>query len=318
MKSEFCGYGSYLPRNRLSNADLESLVETSDEWIFKRTGIKNRHIAADQQTTSDLATQALQEALADADLCSKDLDGIIVATSTPDIVFPSTAAKVHRNVNAGHAFALDLNAACSGFLYALTVADSMIRSGQSECLAVIGAETMSRITDWEDRRTCVLFGDGAGTIILRKNTDGKQGIISSLIEADCEEHDILLVPGGTSKGNYDAKIVMNGREVFKNAVDKMAGSIMQLLEKHNLSIADIDLIVPHQANQRIFDAIAKKVGVENEKIVSTIADHANTSAATIPLAIDHSIKSSLMKEGQLIVITAMGAGLTWGSMLVQL
>lgn len=317
IKSKFIGCGAYLPKKVLTNDDLSHLVDTTDEWITTRTGIKKRHIVEDGETTSDLAAQALQQALIDFKIDKNSIDGIIVATTTPDIIFPSTASLVQKKVGITKGFAFDLNAVCSGFVYALVTADGLIKSGAAKRIAVIGAETMSRIVDWKDRSTCVLFGDGAGVFIIEATNEKEKGIISSVLEADGNLSEILIVNGGVSKGCFDAKIFMNGKEVFKHAVEKMSAVTLAVLEKSGLSINDIDWLIPHQANIRIMDAMADRIGLSKEKVVATVDIHANTSAATIPLAFDHYYKQGLIKSGQTLALTALGAGITYGGIVMR-
>ena len=316
--SKIIGVGSYLPDKILTNNDLEKIVDTSDEWIQTRTGIKKRHIADKNQLTSDLATIAVKNALQKANISANNLDAIIIATTTPDLVFPATAVKVQNNIGMHSGFAFDVQAVCSGFLYALQIADSLIISNKANRVAVIGAETMSRIIDWKDRSTCVLFGDGAGAVILEKSEDKTNGILDIELFSDGKYQDILIVNGGVSAGNLDKKITMNGREVFRYAVTKMPESIEYIITKNNLSITDIDWILLHQANQRIIKSVMERLDISNEKAVSTVADHANTSAASIPLALDQYVSKGKIKSGELIALSAVGGGLTWGSALIRI
>lgn len=316
LSSRIVGVGSYLPDRILTNCDLEKVVDTTDEWITGRTGIKARHIAAVGEYTSDLATKALLAALANAGKGVDWLDGVIVATVTPDKIMPSTAAIVQNKAKLPCGLALDINVVCSGFIYALTVADSLIKTGVAKRIAVIGAETMSRILDWTDRSTCVLFGDGAGAVILEASTEPL--LWYSNITSDGALNDILDVPGGVSMGNmHEAKLVMNGREVFRHAVDKMCTSSMAVLAKASMLPADVDLIIPHQANARIISMVAARLGIPEEKAVVTIQNQGNTSAATIPLAMDDAIKQKRLCSGMKILLTAAGAGFSWGSILMQ-
>lgn len=317
--AKIIGYGAYLPQKILSNEELSKNLDTNDEWIFSRTGIKNRHIAAENEYTSDLAAHALKAALVNAQLDASQLDGIILATTTPDVVFPSTATIVQQKVEACNAFAFDISAVCSGFVYALSVANAMLYTPQYKRIAIIGAETMSRIVDWNDRSTCILFGDGAGTIILERcDSVEEKGIIAIDIASDGNCSDILKVGGGVSSGNLEAKLSMNGKEVFKHAVEKMSQSTHNMLQNNNLTEEDIDFIIPHQANIRIINAIAQRLGIDEAKIISTVANHANTSAASIPLAFAEGFASNRLQRGQRIMFTALGAGLTWGSALIEL
>lgn len=318
------GCGSYLPAKIVTNEELAKSIDTSDEWIVSRTGIKQRHITAPDELTSDLATHSLIKALEDAELQANSLDAIVLATTTPDMIMPSTAVKVQSNIGMNQGFAFDIQAACSGFIYALNTAYSLIQSGQANKVAVIGAETMSKVLNWQDRSTCVLFGDGAGTVILEKvigsnnNLYNSSGIKAIQIFSAPNSIDILKVDGGVSKGNIDAKLSMVGKEVYKHAVEKMAESIIHLLKKNNLDIEDLDWVLPHQANSRMFPVIADKLRINLDKIVSTVTQHANTSAASIPLALDQYLKAGKIKKGQLIGLTAVGAGITWGSAIIRL
>ena len=311
IHSKLIASGSYLPEKLIKNIDLDPSLETSDEWITTRTGIKQRYIAADDQVTSDLAAQAIRNTGIDP----STIDGIIVATTTPDVIFPSTAINVQNKLGIHKGFAFDINAVCAGFVYALAVADGMIKNKTAKRIAVVGAETMSRVLDWKDRATCVLFGDGAGAFILEASPE--QGIIDSSLDAASDKSDILRVCGGISAGNMNAKVEMNGKEVFKTAVDSMSSSLKNLLEKNNINMDDLDWILPHQANQRILSAVATRLGAEEEKVISTVGIHANTSAASIPLAYDHYKILGKVKSGQLIALSGIGAGMTWGSVLLR-
>lgn len=316
-KSKIIAEGSYLPKKVVTNTDLMATIETSDEWIVERTGIKSRHVAAENELTSDLAVAALNDALKRYDIDASSLDAIIVATTTPDQIFPSTASIVHGKMELQDTcFSFDIAAVCSGFIYALSIADSMIKSGSAKRIAVIGAETMSRVLDWKDRATCVLFGDGAGVMILEAS-ENDTGILGYNLFSDGSCRDILKVDGGVSAGQMDAKILMNGREVFRNAVEKMASSSASLLALQGLSIDDVSWVVPHQANQRILDAVATRLKLPQEKLISTVATHANTSAASIALAYSQSVRTGKIKSGDLIMLSALGAGLTWGSLLLR-
>ena len=319
ISSKIIGVGSYLPEKILTNADLEQTLDTSDEWIQTRTGIKRRHIATEDQKTSDLATLAVINALKNANINSSDLDALILATTTPDLVFPATAVRVQNNIKMNRGFAFDIQAVCSGFLYALQLGDSLIKSNKARRVAIIGAETMSRIIDWTDRSTCVLFGDGAGAVILEK-TDGNDsyGIIDIELFSDGSLQNILAVNGGISSGNLNKKIEMNGREVFRYAVTKMPESIKSLVSKNQLNLEDLDWILLHQANERIIKAVMDKLDINIEKSVSTVPHHANTSAASIPLALDHYMSEGKIKTGDLIALAAVGGGLTWGSALLRI
>ncbi len=318
ISSAIVGVGSYLPQKIVSNNDLERLVDTTDEWIFSRTGIKQRHIVAEDEVTSDLGLKALKNALEHAKLDQNDLDGIIVATATPDLLFPSTAVSVQRKIGMTHGFAFDISAVCSGFIYALSVADAMIKSQNLKRIAVVGAEMLSKVVDWKDRSTCVLFGDGAGAVILEATQEKTRGILGVEIHSDGNLIDILKVNGGLSNGNFEAKIEMNGREVFKNAVEKMSACVESLLKKYDFGAGDVDWVLPHQANIRIMQTVAQKLNISEDKVMSTIDKHANTSAASIPLALDAYVKGNKVKQNDLVVMTAVGAGLTWGSALIRI
>ncbi len=300
----------------LSNNEIASIVETSDEWIRQRTGIVQRHIADEGELTSDLAVNAAKSAIEKAKISVDEIDLIIVATTTPDKTFPSCATIVQSKLKCKNAFAFDVQAACSGFIYAVTVADSLIKSNNRIKYAlVIGAEIMSRIVDWEDRSTCVLFGDGAGAVVM-KSEMGRSGIISTNLCSDGNV-DILCTNGGISSTGDSGKICMNGREVFKHAVDKLTASVEETLKCNNLKITDIDWLIPHQANIRIIEAVVKKLDFPIEKVINTVDKHANTSAASIPLALDYAIQESKIKSGNLVLLISIGAGLTWGSVLLH-
>ncbi|BET28140.1 ketoacyl-ACP synthase III [Wolbachia endosymbiont of Carposina sasakii] len=315
-KSFILSTGSYLPRKMLSNNEIASIVETSDEWIRQRTGIVQRHIADEGELTSDLAVNAAKSAIEKAKISVDEIDLIIVATTTPDKTFPSCATIVQSKLKCKNAFAFDVQAACSGFIYAVTVADSLIKSNNRIKYAlVIGAEIMSRIVDWEDRSTCVLFGDGAGAVVM-KSEMGRSGIISTNLYSDGNV-DILCTNGGVSSTGDSGKICMNGREVFKHAVDKLTASVEETLKCNNLKITDIDWLIPHQANIRIIEAVVKKLDFPIEKVINTVDKHANTSAASIPLALDYAIQESKIKSGNLVLLISIGAGLTWGSVLLH-
>ncbi|MBV2146423.1 ketoacyl-ACP synthase III [Wolbachia endosymbiont of Listronotus oregonensis] len=315
-KSFILSTGSYLPRKTLSNNEIASIVETSDKWIRQRTGIVQRHIADEGELTSDLAVNAAKSAIEKAKISVDEIDLIIVATTTPDKTLPSCATIVQSKLKCKNAFSFDVQAACSGFIYAVTVADSLIKSNNRIKYAlVIGAEIMSRIVDWEDRSTCVLFGDGAGAVII-KSEMGSSVIISTNLHSDGNV-DILCTNGGVSSTDDSGKICMNGREVFKHAVDKLTASVEETLRCNNLKITDIDWLIPHQANIRIIEAVVKKLDFPIEKVINTVDKHANTSAASIPLALDYAIQESKIKSGNLVLLIAIGAGLTWGSVLLR-
>lgn len=314
------GTGSYLPEHVVSNDEMARRVDTSDEWIRQRTGITQRHFAAEDELTSDLAVKAARGAMQAAGLTAQDVDCILVATTTPDLTFPATAARVQAKlgVPAGR-IAFDIQAVCSGFLYGITVADSMIRSGAAKTVLLIGAEVFSRLLNWDDRATVVLFGDGAGAVILQaQETDKDIGIIDTLLGSDGENVDILCATGGPGSSRETGHITMAGREVFKHAVSRLAECAEEILRRNDLTGDDLDFIVPHQANQRIIDATARKLGLPAEKVILTVQHHANTSAASVPLALDHGFQQGLFKSGDLLLLEAMGAGLTWGSALLRL
>lgn len=318
-RSVIIATGSYLPKKVLTNHDLAQTVDTTHDWVVERTGIKKRHIAAEGELTSDLALQASKAALSSLNGAMKpeEIDLIIVATTTPDLTFPATATTLQAKLGAKNAFAFDVQAVCSGFVYALNVADNFIKAGQVKNALVVGAETLSRIVDWSDRNTCVLFGDGAGAVILQASQDENRGIISAKLASDGTLNDILKTTGGPSFNGKSGVINMAGREVFKHAVDKMAKSVVDSLEKVGLKPSDIDLLVPHQANARILASVASKLGLPSEKVVITVEEHANTSAASIPLALDYANKNGIMVKGKLIVLEALGGGLTWGSIVLR-
>lgn len=319
IKSVIRATGSYLPDRIMTNADLEKLVETSDEWIVQRSGIRERRIAAPEEKTSDLAVKAAQAALQRAGLKPQDIDGIVVATTTPDQTFPAVAVSVQKALDIPVCTAFDIQAVCSGFVYALSVADNFIKAGQLKRILVIGAEKMSALLNWEDRTTCVLFGDGAGAVILEaQDGAGNRGIISSHLYADGRLKDILYTDGGPSTTGQSGHIVMHGREVFKHAVNLMAEVVEEALKTNGMTAADIDWLVPHQANSRIIEATAKKLNLPMEKVVVTVERHGNTSAASIPLAFDEAVRDGRIKPGQTVLFEAMGGGLTWASALVRL
>ena len=317
VKSKIISTGSYLPKKFLTNYDLEKTVDTTDSWIFERTGIKKRHLAAENELTSDIAFEAAKRALENSGLKAEEIDMIILATTTPDLTFPATATKVQAKLNANSAFAFDIQAVCSGFVFAMATADNFIKSGQVKNALVIGADVLSRIVDWKDRNTCVLFGDGAGAVVLQATTEESSGIISSDLHSDGSLNDILKTSGGPSSNQKSGFIEMAGKEVFKHAVDKMSKSVIAALKKANLKVSDIDLLVPHQANARILSAVANRLELSEEKIILTVENHANTSAASIPLALDYAVKNNRVKKGDLVVLEALGGGLTWGSIVLK-
>ncbi len=322
--SRVLGSGSALPARIVTNAELSSQIDTSDEWIVERTGIRQRYIAGEGETTSTLATQAALAALEDAGLKASDIDLIIVATATPDNTFPATATKVQHALGCNGGIAFDVAAVCSGFLYAMTTADSLLTTGSARRALVIGAETFSRILDWEDRTTCVLFGDGAGAIVLEAPDannlarDGGPGIIASRLHADGANHDLLYVDGGPSTTQTVGHLRMKGREVFRHAVVNLANVLGEVIEDAGISVDEIDWVVPHQANARILDATARKLGIPAEKIIVTVDKHANTSAASVPLAFDVARRDGRIKSGDLVMFEAMGGGFTWGASLVRI
>lgn len=315
-KSFILSTGSYLPKKILSNNEIALIVETNDEWIRQRTGIVQRHIADEGELTSDLAVNAAKNAIEKAKISIDEIDLIIVATTTPDKTFPSCATVIQSKLKCKNAFAFDVQAACSGFIYAVTVADSLIKSNDRIKYAlVIGAEIMSRIVDWEDRSTCVLFGDGAGAVIM-KSEMSSSSIISTNLHSDGNV-DLLCTNGGISSTRDSGKILMNGREVFKHAVEKLTASVEETLKCNSLKITDIDWLIPHQANIRIIEAVVKKLDFPIEKVINTVDKHANTSAASIPLALDYGVQESKIKSGNLILLISIGAGLAWGSVLLS-
>jgi 3-oxoacyl-[acyl-carrier-protein] synthase-3 len=311
-RSVIAGLGSALPRRQVTNEELAQTVDTTDEWIVARTGIRNRYIASEGETTGSLATEAARRALDHAGLQASDIDLIVLATATPDQTFPSTATKVQAALGVNDCIAFDVHAVCTGFLYALTVADSMLRSGSAGKALVIGAETFSRILDWDDRATCVLFGDGAGALVL-SGEEGDSGILSTSLHADGRHNDLLFVDGGPSTTGTVGKLRMKGREVFRHAVVNLAEVMGEVLDGAGLSPDDVDWVVPHQANARILEATAKKLGLPPEKVVVTVDRHANTSAASVPLAFDTAVKDGRIKRGDIVVLEAMGGGFTWGA-----
>lgn len=319
-RSILLGTGSALPVRAVSNAELAQTVDTSDEWIVERTGIRNRHIAGEGETTSTLATDAARAALDAAGVAPQDIDLIILATATPDQTFPATATTVQAALGIDDCVAFDVAAVCSGFLYAMTVADSMIRSGAAHRALVIGAETFSRILDWEDRATCVLFGDGAGAVVLgaEESADGARGILASKLHADGRHNQLLYVDGGPSTTQTVGKLRMRGQEVFRHAVVNLASVLNEVMAMAGLTNADIDWLVPHQANARILDATARKLKLSPDRVVVTVDRHANTSAASVPLALDLAVRDGRIKPGELIVLEAMGGGFTWGACVIRL
>jgi 3-oxoacyl-[acyl-carrier-protein] synthase-3 len=320
MRAVVTGCGGYVPERVLTNADLEATIDTDDAWIRERTGITQRHIAAEGQYTSDLAARAAREALAAAGIAPEQIDLVILATATPDDTFPGTATKVQHLLGCGHAPAFDLQAACSGFVYALSVADGMIRSQQAQRVLVLGAETMSRVVDWQDRRTCILFGDGAGAVVLEARAEPElnpRGILACHLAAEGAYHRILHTTGGISSTRAAGYLTMEGQEVFRHAVSKMVESTLAALDKAGLSVQDVDWLVPHQANARILSYCARKMEVPEEKLILTVDQHANTSSASIPLALADAARRGVLKPGDIIAMPALGAGLTWGTCIIR-
>ena len=316
IRSVIAGTGSALPKRCVSNAELAETVDTSDEWIVERTGIRSRYIAEAGETTATLATEACRRALEAAGMDAADIGLIVLATATPDQTFPSSATKVQAALGINDCIAFDVHAVCTGFLYALTVADSMLRSGAATSALVIGSETFSRILDWEDRGTCVLFGDGAGALVL-KAEDGERGILATRLHADGRHNDLLYVDGGPSTTGTVGKLRMKGPEVFRHAVKNLADVLKEVLAATGLAPTDVDWVVPHQANARILDATARKLGLPPEKVVVTVDRHANTSAASVPLALDTAVRDGRIQRGDLLVLEAMGGGFTWGAAAVR-
>lgn len=318
LRAILAGTGSALPRTRVSNAELAERVDTSDEWIVERTGIRFRHIAEADETTATLGAAAAKQALAAAGLEPSDIGLIIVATATPDNTFPASATKVQALLGTPDCIAFDVAAVCSGFLYAVSVADSMLRTGAAKHALVIGSETFSRILDWEDRTTCVLFGDGAGAVVLSaKDVDDDQGILATRLHAEGKYADMLYVDGGPSTTGTVGHVRMQGREVFRHAVTNLASVLGEVMADIGLSAEQIDWVVPHQANKRIIDATAKKLGLPAERVVLTVDQHANTSAASVPLALDLAVRDGRIKRGDLVVLEAMGGGFTWGAAVLR-
>lgn len=315
--SKIAGTGSYLPERIVTNRELETRIETSDDWIVSRTGIEARHVAADDELTSDLAMKAAQNAMASAGVTAADIDLIIVATTTSDMVFPSTACLVQAKLGVKQGAAFDVQAVCTGFIYALSLADKLVACGQHKCALVIGAEVFSRILDWNDRRTCVLFGDGAGAVVLKQSET--PGVLSSHLHADGSLAHILRVPGGISDGKLRGSpfLEMDGQAVFRVAVKSLDDCAHEALDHNKLSAADIDWYVPHQANIRIINAIADKVGVPRERVVTTVSRQGNTSAASVPLALDAAAKDGRIKPGQTVMLQGVGGGMTWGTVLLR-
>jgi 3-oxoacyl-[acyl-carrier-protein] synthase-3 len=320
VRSQIVGVGGYLPEKIVTNVELAERLATSDEWIVKRTGIRQRHVAAVGELTSDLATAASRQALKSAGMTGNDLDLIVLATATPDHTFPATATKVQAQLGMTRGAAFDVQAVCTGFIYALATADALLRTGQARTALVIGAETFSRILDWQDRATCVLFGDGAGAVVLQAiPVEGvnARGILSSHLHSDGSNYKLLYVDGGPSTTGTSGLLRMEGREVFRHAVQRLAEVVDEALAANGLKEGEIDWLVPHQANRRIIDSMARKLGLSPEKVVITIDRHANTSAASVPLALAEAATDGRIRRGQLVLLEAMGGGLTWGASLVR-
>ncbi|GAB1595480.1 beta-ketoacyl-ACP synthase III [Lysobacter claricitrinus] len=319
--ARIAGTGSYLPEKVLTNDDLAKFVETSDEWIAARTGIRERHVAAEGETTCDLSFHAATRAMEAAGVTAADIDLIIVGTTTPDLIFPSTACLLQHRLGAHGVPAFDVNAACSGFVYALTVADKFIRSGASKTALVVGAETLTRMLDWTDRATCVLFGDGAGAVVLKADTE--TGILSTHLHADGSKKDLLYNPVGVSVGfkpeehNAGVRVMMTGNDVFKYAVKALDSVVEETLEANGLDRHDIDWLIPHQANLRIIEATAKRLDMPMERVIVTVDKHGNTSSGSVPLALDEAVRSGRVQRGQLLLLEAFGGGFTWGSALLR-
>jgi 3-oxoacyl-[acyl-carrier-protein] synthase-3 len=321
IRSVVQGCGSYLPKRIVTNDELAKKMETSDEWIRQRTGIRQRHIAAEGEFTSHLALKASERALANAGVKASDLDLIILATATPDETFPATATRVQQGLGMTGGAAFDVQAVCAGFVYGLAVADSMVKSGLASTALVIGAETFSRILDWNDRGTCVLFGDGAGAVVIKaeqgSGTSADRGVLANALHSDGRQHDILYVDGGPSSTRTTGFLRMEGKEVFKHAVVNMAAVVGEVLTKAGLASKDIDWLVPHQANKRIIDGTGRKLGLPADRVVVTVDKHANTSAASIPLALDAAVGDGRIKRGDLLLLEGIGGGLAWGASLVR-
>jgi len=318
--SKIAGTGRYLPERILTNADLEKMVDTSDEWIRSRTGVERRHIAEDDQTTSDLCVKAAKIAMEDAGVTADDIDLIVVGTTSPDLIFPNIATLVQNRLGIHGCPAFSIEAACTGFIYALTTTDKFVRAGETKCALVIGAEIISKLVDWTDRTTCVLFGDGAGAVIVKPSEE--EGIISCHLGADGQYKDLLYYPVGASKdlhkaGLGDSTFLMKGNEVFKVAVKTLGRVAKEALTANGISHEDLDWLIPHQANLRIIQATAKRLGMPLEKVIVTVQDHGNTSAASVPMALDVGVRDGRIKRGQLLLLEAFGGGFTWGSILMR-
>lgn len=317
IRSVVKGIGSYLPVRVLTNVELSETVDTSDPWIRERTGIGQRHIVADDQCTSDLGFAAAQAALKDAGMTADDIDLIVVSTTTPDYTFPSTATIIQHKLGIKHGAAFDLQAVCSGFIYGVNVVDSLLRTGTAKNALLIGAETFSRILDWEDRTTCVLFGDGAGAIVLSAEEGAETGVLNSFIRSNGEHRELLYVDGGPSKTQTVGHVRMIGNQVFKHAVKDICSAMKHCAEGAGIPISDINWFVPHQANQRILNGVAKRLKLDPNQVISTVEFHANTSAASVPLAMDTAVKDGRIKRGDLVMLEAFGGGFTWGAALLR-
>ena len=311
------GIGSFLPKNIKMNREFEVDLNTNDEWIRKRTGIIQRHIVSDNETTTSMAVSAAKGALKNAQLDSKDIDLIVLATTTPDQTFPASAVTIQSELGISKGSAFDLQAVCAGFIYALNVSSALLKSKQFKRALVIGSETFTKLLDWNDRGTCVLFGDGAGAVVLESSDCIGWGILSSNIYSDGRYRDLLYTDGGPSSNGHVGKVRMNGKEVFKHALEKLSSSLINALDAANLTINDIDFLIPHQANSRIIDGVAKKLNFNNDKIIKTVGLHANTSAASIPLALDYALKKEIIKNGDVLALNAIGGGLSWGAAIIK-
>jgi 3-oxoacyl-[acyl-carrier-protein] synthase-3 len=321
FRSVVLGVGGYLPERVLSNAEMSTIVDTTDEWIVERTGIRERRIAAEGQKTSDLAIEAAKQALANAGRTAEDIDLIILATATPDLTFPATSARVQAALGVSRGAAFDIQAVCSGFVFALATADNFLARGQAKTALVIGAETFSRILDWKDRSTCVLFGDGAGAVVLEAVPEaeaGTRGIVSTFLRTDGRMHDLLYVDGGPSQTQSVGHLRMQGNQVFRQAVEHISGAMTEACKRGGVELSEVDWFVPHQANQRILDGVARRLGIDPGKVVSTLATHGNTSAASVPLALDAAVRDGRIKPGDLVLLEALGGGLTWAAALLRM
>jgi 3-oxoacyl-[acyl-carrier-protein] synthase III len=317
MRSVIKGVGASTPKRIITNHELEQTLETSDEWIRERTGIAQRHIAAEGEMTSHLGARAAQEALLQSGISADEIDLIVLATATPDETFPATATRIQHQLGITNAAAFDVNAACSGFVYALHITDALLRSGQHRHALVIGAETMSRVVDWNDRHTAILFGDGAGACVLSAEEETEHGILSSMIASRGSYGDLLHTDGGVSLNQRAGVLHMEGKEVFRHAVEKMSAAVMEAAQRAGVTLDDITYLVPHQANARILSACAKKLGMDESRVIMSVDEYANTSSASIPLALAKATKKDIIKRGDLVMLTALGAGFTWGSCLIR-